>query len=65
MREYRHCKHCLGDGCRGDCLIGDTGRCIHGWSGKHPRQFRLRYLVARGWWRQVFWGAGSSRTDIR
>jgi len=30
--HIRHCRHCLGDGCPGDCLFGD-GQCIHGWNG--------------------------------
>jgi hypothetical protein len=34
MPERRHCRHCLG-GCPGDCLIGDSGRCSHGWTEKH------------------------------
>jgi hypothetical protein len=51
-----HCKHCLGGGCPGDCLIGDTGRCIHGWNVKHPRRFAPRNVFIRGWWHRVFWG---------
>ncbi|HEY1626450.1 MAG TPA: hypothetical protein VGG16_21915 [Streptosporangiaceae bacterium] len=59
----RHCKHCLGD-CPGDCLNGNTGRCLHGWNGPHRRRFNPRYLMARGWWRQLLWGPGRSRTNI-
>ena len=25
--KFRHCRHCLGDNCPGDCLLGD-GQCI-------------------------------------
>jgi hypothetical protein len=57
MAEMRHCRHCYGN-CDGGCLIGDTGRCIHGWNEKHPRQFRPRHLLLRGWWRQVLRGPG-------
>jgi hypothetical protein len=53
----RHCRHCLGN-CPGDCLIGDSGLCIHGWNVKPPRRFGWQLLLNRRWWRQVFWGAG-------
>jgi len=56
MRELRHCRHCLGGDCPGDCLFGDTGRCIHGWNDKSARQFNPRRLLSRRWWHQVFWG---------
>ena len=55
MPQARHCRHCAGN-CPGDCLIGDTGRCTHGWNEKHPRQFRLQLLLTRKWWHGVFWG---------
>jgi hypothetical protein len=55
MPQARHCRHCAGN-CPGDCLIGDTGRCMHGWNEKHPRQFRLQVLLTREWWNRVFWG---------
>ena len=57
MPEHRHCRHCLG-GCPGDCLIGDSGRCIHGWNGKHQRQFSWQLILTRKWWHRVFWGVG-------
>jgi len=57
MPEVRHCRHCLGD-CPGNCLIGDTGRCMHGWSEKPPRQFRWQLVLTRKWWHRVFWGIG-------
>jgi hypothetical protein len=52
----RHCRHCLGD-CAGDCLVDDTGLCIHG-TGKSrlPWRLRVRLLGSRRWWRRVFWG---------
>jgi len=52
--RIRHCRHCAGD-CPGDCLLDDM-RCIHGWNGKHPRQFRLQQLLTKRWWHRVFWG---------
>jgi hypothetical protein len=55
-RMTRHCRHCLGD-CPGECLIGDSGRCIHGWHEKRPRQFSWQLLLTRRWWHRVFWGA--------
>ena len=55
MPEARHCRHCLGD-CGGGCLIGQPGRCIHGWNGKHPRQFSWQLLLSRRWWHRVLWG---------
>jgi hypothetical protein len=57
MPEVRHCRQCLGD-CPGNCLIGDTGRCMHGWSEKPPRQFRWQLVLTRKWWHRVFWGIG-------
>jgi len=56
MPEARHCRHCLGGGCLGDCLTGQPGRCIHGWNGKHRRQLRWQLLLTRKWWHRVFWG---------
>jgi hypothetical protein len=55
MPEYRHCRHCMGD-CPGNCLIGDSGRCIHGWNEKRPRQFTWQLLLTRKWWHRVFRG---------
>jgi hypothetical protein len=55
--EKRHCRHCYGD-CQGVCLSSTVpGRCIHGWDERPPRQFQLRWLLRRGWWHRVFWGA--------
>ncbi len=53
--EPRHCRHCYGN-CLGGCLIGQSGRCIHGWNGEHPRQFRWPLLLTRKWWHRVFHG---------
>jgi len=55
MPEPRHCRHCYG-GCDGGCLIDESGRCIHGWNGKHPRQFTWQLLLTRGWWHRVLRG---------
>jgi len=55
MPQYRHCRHCLGD-CPGNCLIGDSGRCLHGWNEKPPRQFSWQLLLTGGFWRRVFRG---------
>ena len=55
-RMIRHCRHCAGD-CPGDCLLGESGRCLHGWNEKRPRRFSWQLLLNRGWWRRVFWGA--------
>lgn len=51
----RHCRHCLGDGCSGDCMTGD-GQCIHGWNGARPADFTWRVLLDRRWWHRVLWG---------
>jgi hypothetical protein len=53
----RHCRHCLGDNCPGDCLLRD-GQCIHGWNGRRPRPGAAWWQVplTRGWWRRVLWG---------
>jgi hypothetical protein len=53
-RQPRHCRHCLGGGCPGDCLLGD-GQCIHGWNDRRPR-FTWRVVLTRRWWRRVLWG---------
>jgi hypothetical protein len=55
MLQARHCRHCAG-ACPGDCLVGDSGLCIHGWNGKRPGQFGWQLLLTRKWWRRVFWG---------
>ena len=55
MPERRHCRHCLGD-CPGSCLVGESGKCIHGWHEKGSRQFRWQLLLTRKWWHRVFWG---------
>jgi hypothetical protein len=55
MPEPRHCRHCYG-GCSGSCLIGQSGRCIHGWNEKHLRQFSWQWLLTREWWRRVLRG---------
>jgi hypothetical protein len=55
-RRPAHCRHCAGDGCSGDCIL-DEYRCIHGWNGKHPRQFQWGMLLSRRWWRQALWGS--------
>ena len=54
MPEIRHCRHCWGD-CPGDCLVGESGQCIHGWNEKPPRQLGKK-LLSRRWWHRVFWG---------
>ena len=53
--KLRHCRHCLGDNCPGDCLLGD-GQCIHGWNGKRPRAVTWQLLLTRRWWYRVLWG---------
>jgi hypothetical protein len=55
MPAARHCRHCLGD-CPGDCLIGESGQCIHGWNAKRPRRFSWQQLMNRNWWHRVFRG---------
>jgi hypothetical protein len=55
MPVARHCRHCLGD-CPGSCLIDEQGRCIHGWSGTRPRQFRWQLVLTRKWWQRVLYG---------
>ena len=51
----RHCRHCLGDGCGGDCLLGD-GQCIHGWNGKLPGPGMWQLVLTRRWWHRILWG---------
>lgn len=51
----RHCRHCLGDSCNGDCLLPD-GQCIHGWNGKRPEGVTWRIVLDRRWWHRVLWG---------
>ncbi|HEX4291242.1 MAG TPA: hypothetical protein VH021_20115 [Trebonia sp.] len=51
----RHCRHCLGDHCPGDCLLAD-GQCIHGWNGKHPGTVHWQLLLTRRFWHRVLWG---------
>ena len=55
MPEIRHCRHCWGD-CSGDCLVGASGRCIHGWNERPPRLLTWQVLRTRRWWHRVFWG---------
>lgn len=55
IAKARHCRHCLGD-CPGDCLMGESGRCIHGWHEKPPSRFQWQWLLTRKWWRRLFWG---------
>jgi len=51
----RHCRHCLGGGCPGDCMIGDA-QCIHGWNAARPRDVTWRVLLDRRFWHRVLWG---------
>jgi hypothetical protein len=53
--RLRHCRHCLGAGCPGDCLLPD-GTCMHGWNGKRPPALTWRVLLTRRWWHRVLWG---------
>jgi hypothetical protein len=55
MTVVRHCRHCLGD-CPGDCLLGDTGMCIHGRNSGKRARMRAQWLISRKWWRRVLWG---------
>jgi hypothetical protein len=56
MPEIRHCRHCAGD-CLGECLFDDSGRCLHGWHKRPPRQFGWQLLVTRWLWHRVVWGS--------
>src|SRR6266852_3465714 len=56
MTAVRHCRHCWGD-CLGECLLGDTGMCIHGRNSRMTPRMRAQWLLRRKWWRRVFWGA--------
>jgi hypothetical protein len=58
MSPVSHCRHCLGD-CAGDCLVDDTGWCIHGGNRANRGlswRLRVQLLGSRRWWRRVFWG---------
>ena len=55
VRQPRHCRHCLGDHCPGDCLLAG-GQCIHGWNGNRPRDAPWQLLLTRRWWHRVLWG---------
>jgi hypothetical protein len=45
MTTIRHCRHCWGN-CLGDCIMDDTGRCIHEISRRAPWRLRMRYLLS-------------------
>ena len=49
MTAVRHCRHCWGD-CLGDCLLDDTGLCIHNVKSKMMRQQRRRRLLLSPMW---------------
>jgi len=54
MTVVRHCRHCWGD-CLGDCLLGDTGLCIHNVNARMIRQARARRrLLSPAWLRMLF-----------
>ena len=55
MAAARHCRHCLGD-CPGDCVVDDTGTCIHNAYVRMVKQKRPRVLT-RAWLRMLFRGA--------
>jgi hypothetical protein len=55
MSPIRHCRHCFGD-CQGQCLLDDTGRCIHGGAPRLPWRLRLRLLTTRRAWHHFLWG---------
>ena len=57
MPAARHCRHCLGD-CPGNCLIGDSGRCIHGWNAKRPGSSAGSSWRTANNRRRIFWGIG-------
>ncbi len=56
MTVVRHCRHCWGD-CQGDCLLDDTGMCIHNVRARVMRPTRARRLLSRAWLRMLFRGA--------
>jgi hypothetical protein len=58
MTHPRHCRHCAGN-CPGDCIIDDSGMCMHGWNVKPRRYFSWQMLLTRRWWRRVLWGVQS------
>ena len=54
MTVVRHCRHCWGD-CLGDCLLDDTGLCIHNVNARMIRQARARRrLLSPAWLRMLF-----------
>jgi len=55
MATIRHCRHCWGD-CRGECLLDETGICIHGANSSLPWPMRARSVLSRRWWRRILWG---------
>ena len=56
MTVVRHCRHCWGD-CLGDCLLDDTGTCLHNVHTRKMRQTRARRLLSPAWLRMLFRGA--------
>jgi hypothetical protein len=56
MTVVRHCRHCWG-GCPGDCLLDDTGTCIHNAHVTMMRQTRARRRLSPAWLRMLFRGA--------
>jgi hypothetical protein len=57
MTTIRHCRHCMGN-CMGECLVDDTGRCLHSSRipGGLPWRMRAQLVLSRRWWRRVFRG---------
>jgi hypothetical protein len=46
MTAVRHCQHCWGN-CKGECLLDDTGLCVHRVGPlRAPWRLRLRLLLS-------------------
>jgi hypothetical protein len=52
MTAVRHCRHCWGD-CPGDCLLDDTGMCIHNANTMMIRQLRAQRPLSLRWLRML------------
>jgi hypothetical protein len=52
MTAVRHCGHCWGD-CPGDCLLDDTGMCIHNANTMMIRQLRAQRPLSLRWLRML------------
>jgi len=56
MTAVRHCRHCWG-ACPGDCVLDDTGMCVHNVNARMMKQLRAQRPLTPKWLRMLFRGA--------